>query len=789
MVSIIWHKHKNRIIIFPVLTTTSVVLLLPILMEKANEASLPSGPLYEKIPLKYYTHRVLDIVVTLLLASLLVYRLLHLKSHGFPWLVALLCESWFTFLWLLTISIKWTPAFFRSYPERLPSRVEEKELPPVDMFVTTADPVLEPPIITVNTVISLMAVDYPSNKLACYVSDDGCSPLTYYSLVETSKFAKLWVPFCKKYNIQVRAPFRYFSGSGSDESLNPADRSPEFWQEHETMKEAYGLLTRKIEEAAVSDQSTWDGISSGDLDAFANVDRTNHPTIIKVICLLAQLLSFRLPHLVYISREKRPKYPHHYKAGAMNVLTRVSGLMTNAPYMMNVDCDMYANNPLIVRHAMCMLLGASNERETGFVQFPQCFYGALKDDPFGNQLIVLYQFIGSGIAGIQGPLYGGTGCFHRRKVIYGLCPDDFRKQGRIISPVHENLSEKELLKTFGYSKELAKSAALALKGHNNNQSNTFKSSLSDLMEAANQVSGCDYESSTNWGKAYVGWQYGSATEDVLTGLTIHARGWKSVTCIPTPLAFLGCAPTGGPSSLTQQKRWATGLLEILITNRSPLISVITAELLFRQCLGYVWISIWALRSIPELCYSFLPAYCLLTKSNFLPKVQDPGFYIITALLAVYTLYTLMEYFQMGLSIRAWWNNQKMSRIVITGPRLFSVLSVLCKILGISETVFEVTQKDSTDQSGDEDASRFTFDESPIFVPGTTLVLVSLAALGAGLLGSGGGLGEIVGCVVILCFFRSFVEGLFRKGKYGIPLTTFGKSVALALVFVLSLKPL
>lgn len=79
------------------------------------------------------------------------------------------------------------------------------------MFVTTADPVLEPPIITVNTVLSLMAVDYPTNKLACYVSDDGCSPVTFYSLIEASKFARLWIPFCKKYNVQVRAPFRYFS--------------------------------------------------------------------------------------------------------------------------------------------------------------------------------------------------------------------------------------------------------------------------------------------------------------------------------------------------------------------------------------------------------------------------------------------------------------------------------------------------------------------------------------------------------------------------------------------------
>ena len=110
----------------------------------------------------------------------------------------------------------------------------EDELPPVDLFVTTADPVLEPPILTVNTVLSLLALDYPTHKLACYVSDDGCSSLTFCALVEATKFAKLWVPFCKKYNVQVRAPFRYFF----DEAMasdNSADL-PEFNQERLKMK-------------------------------------------------------------------------------------------------------------------------------------------------------------------------------------------------------------------------------------------------------------------------------------------------------------------------------------------------------------------------------------------------------------------------------------------------------------------------------------------------------------------------------------------------------------------------
>ena len=102
------------------------------------------------------------------------------------------------------------------------------------MFVTTADPVLEPPMITVNTVLSLMAVDYPAHKLACYVSDDGCSPLTLFSLMKASEFAKLWIPFCKKYNISVRAPFRYFSDKAL--WLRDVNSSEEFQLQWKKMK-------------------------------------------------------------------------------------------------------------------------------------------------------------------------------------------------------------------------------------------------------------------------------------------------------------------------------------------------------------------------------------------------------------------------------------------------------------------------------------------------------------------------------------------------------------------------
>jgi len=120
----------------------------------------------------------------------------------------------------------------------------------------------------------------------------------------------------------------------------------------------------------------------------------------------------------------------------------------------------------------------------------------------------------------------------------------------------------------------------------------------------------------------LGWRYGSTTEDVLTGLTIHKRGWKSVYCTPDPSAFLGCAPSGGPAAMIQQKRWATGMLEILLSKNCPIFATLFGKLQFRQCLAYLWLFSWGIRSVPELCYAALPAYCIITNSFFLPQVKS-----------------------------------------------------------------------------------------------------------------------------------------------------------------------
>ncbi|KAM5580595.1 cellulose synthase-like protein H1 [Rosa sericea] len=749
----------------------------------ANSNSLP---LYERVEHRNTLHKIMEFIILFLLLSLLVYRLLSIINHGLSWSIAFLCELWFTFSWVITISNKWILVDHKPYPDRLLQRVAKDELPAVDLFVTTADPELEPPIITINTVLSLLAVDYPTHKLACYVSDDGCSPITFYSLVEASKFAKIWIPFCKKYNVQVRAPFRYFTNN-STLSGNNNNSSMEFKHEWKIVKDEYEQLSSKIEDAVRKSINPSDIIEC-DFSVFSNVQRNDHPTIIKVVWENKEAHSNRpVPHLVYISREKRPKHPHHAKAGAMNVLTRVSGLTTNAPYMLNVDCDMFVNSPNIILHAMCMLLGSKNENENAFVQCPQVFCDSLKDDPFGNQMIVWWKYVGQGVSGIQGPFYSGTGCVHRRKVIYGLSPN-YVKVGETnaISMMNGKSADEELRDVFG--KEFTKSAVDALNGKA-----ACPDMLTETIEAAYQVAGVGYEYGTHWGKK-VGWMYGSTVEDVLTGLSIHNKGWRSIVYAPDPPAFLGFAPTCGPSSMTQQKRWATGLFEILLSKNCPICGTLFANLQFRQCLGYFCILPWGLRSVLELHYAALPAYSIITNSNFLPKGQEPAYYILVAVFLVYTMYTLSEYLRTGQSIRAWWNNQRMGRIISMSAWLFGFLSVILKLLGISETVFEVTRKDQSTSSDegteDTEAGKFTFDQSPVFVPPTAMLFLQLTALATALLqlqppardGVGSGSLETMCSVLLVVCLWPFLKGLFGSGKYGIPLSTIFKSAGLALLF-------
>lgn len=52
---------------------------------------------------------------------------------------------------------------------------------------------------------------YPVDKVSCYVSDDNAFMLLFDILSQNFQFARIWIPFCKKYYIEPRAPEFYFS--------------------------------------------------------------------------------------------------------------------------------------------------------------------------------------------------------------------------------------------------------------------------------------------------------------------------------------------------------------------------------------------------------------------------------------------------------------------------------------------------------------------------------------------------------------------------------------------------
>ncbi|OVA02032.1 Cellulose synthase [Macleaya cordata] len=343
------------------------------------------------------------------------------------WLTSIICEIWFAVSWVLDQFPKWSPVNRETYVDRLSSRYEKEggpsELAAVDFFVSTVDPLKEPPLITAKTVLSILAVDYPVDKVSCYVSDDGSAMLTFESLVETAEFARKWVPFCKKYSIEPRAPEFYFSQK-IDYLKDKVQ--PSFVKERRAMKRDYEEYKVRVNALVAKAQKTPDeGWTMQDGTSWPGNNPRDHPGMIQVFLGHSgahDIEGNELPRLVYVSREKRPGYQHHKKAGAMNALVRVSAVLTNAPYILNLDCDHYVNNSQAVREGMCFMMDPQVGKGVCYIQFPQRFDGIDRSDRYANRNIVFFDVNMRGLDGIQGPVYVGTGCMFNRQALYGYGP-------------------------------------------------------------------------------------------------------------------------------------------------------------------------------------------------------------------------------------------------------------------------------------------------------------------------------------------------------------------------------
>jgi hypothetical protein len=70
---------------------------------------------------------------------------------------------------------------------------------------------------------------------------------------------------------------------------------------------------------------------------------------------------------------------------------RVSAVLTNGAYLLNVDCDHYFNNSKALKEAMCFMMDPALGKKTCYVQFPQRFDGIDLHDRYANRNIVFFD--------------------------------------------------------------------------------------------------------------------------------------------------------------------------------------------------------------------------------------------------------------------------------------------------------------------------------------------------------------------------------------------------------------
>ncbi|KAJ6805609.1 cellulose synthase A catalytic subunit 5 [UDP-forming]-like isoform X1 [Iris pallida] len=747
-------------------------------------------PLSRKLPIssnKINPYRIIILLRLVILGIFFHYRLLHpvIDAYGL-WLTSVICEIWFAVSWILDQFPKWSPIERETYLDRLSLRYEKEgkpsELADIDVFVSTVDPMKEPPLITANTVLSILAVDYPVDKVSCYVSDDGAAMLTFEALSETSVFAKKWVPFCKKFSIEPRAPEWYF-----DQKIDYLKDKvhPDFVRERRAMKREYEEFKVRINGLVASAQKVpEEGWTMQDGTPWPGNNVRDHPGMIQVFLGHNGVLDEEgneLPRLVYVSREKRPGFDHHKKAGAMNALMRVSAVLSNAPYLLNVDCDHYINNSKALREAMCFMMDPTSGKKICYVQFPQRFDGIDRHDRYSNRNVVFFDINMKGLDGLQGPIYVGTGCVFRRQALYGfdapakekapgktcncwpnwccLCcgsrkkyTKGSRKQEKkkkkttkkklklrdASTQVHalENIQDEsqgqedekaslvprqKLEKKFGQSPVFVASTL-----QENGGIAKGVSSASLLSEAIHVIS-CGYEDKTEWGKE-VGWIYGSVTEDILTGFKMHCHGWRSVYCIPQRPAFKGSAPINLSDRLHQVLRWALGSVEIFFSKHCPIWYGYGGGLKSLERLSYINSVIYPLTSLPLIIYCTLPAVCLLSEKFIVPEIGIYASIVFMALFVSIGATGVLEMQWGGVSIDDWWRNEQFWVIGGVSSHFFALLQGLLKVLAGVETSFTVTSKGGDD--GDF-ADLYLFKWTSLLIPPFTLSVLNIIGVLAG----------------------------------------------------------
>ncbi|KAF5936317.1 hypothetical protein HYC85_027446 [Camellia sinensis] len=676
-------------------------------LQMADDARQPLSRVVPISSSQLTPYRAVIILRLIILGFFLQYRCTHPVSDAYPlWLVSVICEVWFALSWLLDQFPKWSPINRETYLDRLALRYdregEPSQLAPIDVFVSTVDPLKEPPLVTANTVLSILAVDYPVDKVSCYVSDDGSAMLTFEALSETAEFARKWVPFCKKHSIEPRAPEFYFA---QKIDYLKDKIQPSFVKERRAMKREYEEFKVRINAlVAKAQKMPEEGWTMQDGTPWPGNNPRDHPGMIQVFLGHSGGLDTdgnELPRLVYVSREKRPGFQHHKKAGAMNALINLKGLDgIQGPVYVGTGCcfnrqALYGYDPVLTEEDL----------EPNIIVKSCC--GSRKKGRSGNK-----KYIDKNRA--LNRTESTIPIFNTEDIEDGV--EGYDEEKSLL------MSQKSLEKRFGQSPVFIAATFMEQGGI------PPTTNPATLLKEAIHVISCGYEDKTEWGKE-IGWIYGSVTEDILTGFKMHARGWISIYCMPPRPAFKGSAPINLSDRLNQVLRWALGSIEILLSRHCPIWYGYSGRLKLLERLAYINTIVYPLTSIPLLAYCILPAVCLLTGKFIIPEISNYASMWFILLFASIFSTGILELRWSGVGIDDWWRNEQFWVIGGTSAHLFAVFQGLLKVLAGIDTNFTVTSK-ASDEDGDF-AELYVFKWTSLLIPPTTVLIVNLVGIVAG----------------------------------------------------------
>nr|CAD1816925.1 unnamed protein product [Ananas comosus var. bracteatus] len=798
-------------------------------------------------------YRLLIVIRLVALGFFLMWRMRHPNREAvWLWGLSIACETWFAFSWLLDQLPKLCPVNRAADLAVLRDRFESpsarnpkgrSDLPGVDVFVSTADPDKEPP----------------------------SSPPT--------PFARIWVPFCRKHDIEPRNPDAYF-GQKRDFLKNKVRldfvrerrkvkreydefkvrinslpesirRRSDAYNAHEELRARQKQQQQQQQQIAgnfaaspssepirvakatwMSDGSHWPGTW---LSPDADHSRADHAGIIQAMLappssepeigaeadennlINTSGVDIRLPMLVYVSREKRPGYDHNKKAGAMNALVRTSAIMSNGPFILNLDCDHYIYNSLALREGMCFMLDRGGDRIC-YVQFPQRFEGIDPNDRYANHNLVFFDVTMRAMDGLQGPMYVGTGCVFRRTALYGFSPPRAtehrgwfgrkkiklfsrkptmgKKSDRVDEIVLPQIGDIEsedgdvessaalLPKRFGSSAILLASIPVAeyqgrllqdLPGVRHGRPAGTLAVPREPLDAATvaeaiSVISCFYEDKTEWGRR-VGWIYGSVTEDVVTGYRMHNRGWRSVYCVTKRDAFRGTAPINLTDRLHQVLRWATGSVEIFFSRNNALFA--SRRMKFLQRVAYFNVGMYPFTSIFLLVYCVLPAVSLFSGQFIVQSLSITFLIFLLAITVTLCLLALLEIKWSGITLHEWWRNEQFWVIGGTSAHPAAVLQGLLKVIAGVDISFTLTSKPAADENDDAFAELYVVKWSFLMVPPITIVMINAIAITVAVARTMYSefpqwsklLGGVFFSFWVLCHLYPFAKGLMgRRGK-------------------------